>query len=234
MQFNLVENKFGTAIRYADFLFFFGKKPATLEKIKTLFPNLKLQSIKQVHGAHVIRPDETFSNETEADGVISKEPGVALCISTADCLPILMGSPNDKMAVALHAGWRGLEAEIVSKTVGQLVSLGINPQNFSVFVGPHITASNFEVGYDVAQRLDATFAKVRFDSKDSVVLNHPEVGKRRVDLDKLTLAQLKIVGIKPSHVKVIEADTIDNQEYHSFRRDGASAGRQISFVALIN
>ena len=40
-----------------------------------------------------------------------------MCVSTADCVPVLLYDTRKKVVAAIHAGWRGTVARIVEKTV---------------------------------------------------------------------------------------------------------------------
>ena len=87
----------------------------------------------------------------EADGLITDIPGLALCIFTADCTPILLYDPVKRCAGAVHAGWRGTAMDIAGKAVRKMAeTFGSRPENICAAVGPCISRCCFETGEEAA------------------------------------------------------------------------------------
>lgn len=84
----------------------------------------------------------------DADALWADEPGIALVVVTADCVPILLADPSSRRIGVVHAGWRGLVAGVVEETVRAMGS----PETLAAFVGPAIGPCCYEVGEDVAER----------------------------------------------------------------------------------
>lgn len=70
----------------------------------------------QTHGISSLIIDETYLNATHSerqsmlqgvDALITRTPGCCICISTADCIPILLYDKEHHAIAAVHAGWRG-------------------------------------------------------------------------------------------------------------------------------
>ncbi len=109
--------------------------------------------VTQVHGSRVVDvalPDATGGpdpvrcrNLGEADALVAGSPGVALCVLTADCAPLALGSPEGVFA-AVHAGWRGLAAGVVESAVRHLRDRGAT--EISGVLGPCIHAGCYEFG----------------------------------------------------------------------------------------
>ena len=127
-------------------------------------PDAPLIIPKQVHGTHLVTLQDV-SEAAEAmleagqgcDGVIVGTRNVAALLNFADCLPVIIVSPDSSFAV-VHAGWRGAVAHIVHKACLALsASCGCNPGSFNAYIGPHIRSECFEVGDDVAQRFLSEF-----------------------------------------------------------------------------
>jgi YfiH family protein len=100
--------------------------------------------LRQIHGADVAVVDEPGGASGEdGDAAVSKAPGVALAILTADCAPIAFASPEGVIGVA-HAGWRGLVAGVIEETVAAMRTLGAT----SVYaaLGPCIHAECYAFG----------------------------------------------------------------------------------------
>ncbi len=172
----------------------------------------------------------TFSAEAEpepgahlvgtCDALITAEPATALVVRTADCLPVALAGGG---AVAMvHAGWRGLAADILGAVVRRLsAEFGVAPGALDAVVGVGIGPCHFRVGPEVPAafaRLDAGRAGWRGDGA--------------VDLAAFAAGRLAALGLDPARVRVLPGCTACSPVYHSFRRDGAAAGRQWSAVVL--
>lgn len=99
-------------------------------------------------------------NYPECDGLITKDPGVALVIFTADCTPLLFHDPVTGAVGAAHAGWRGTVSQIGAKTVEAMVSaFGCDPKNIRAAIGPNIGQCHFETNSDVPEAIFASYGK---------------------------------------------------------------------------
>jgi polyphenol oxidase len=191
---------------------FFGSRHATWEVLPNLFPELKFAKLKQIHGNNVVcSPTPEL---TEADGHWTEQNNTALTIVTADCLPIMIVDSNRIGAV--HAGWRGIENQVLLKTLQAGFS-----RDLEIFIGPHIHRDSFEVGNDVAEKFVA-----------SAVFPHPDPQKKYVDLAKITLAQLQSFGVDENNVYLSPHNTFKNLDFSSYRRKEKPTGRNISFIFL--
>ena len=154
---------------------------------------------------------------------------MALSLQTADCMPIFIFNQNT--TIALHAGWRGIENSIILEALQQLKV----DKSFLVYIGPHIQFQSFEVELDVAERLKDTFNKVQAFNMDQDPLVRPYVfnkDKVFVNLKKIARSQLVAGGIHPAKIFSSPIDTFADNNFHSYRRDGDKAGRNISFCFL--
>ena len=173
-----------------------------------------MASLKQIHS------DITFVAEQvgcagEGDALLTRVPGVAVSIRTADCLPILLADPKAGAVAAVHAGWRGTAAGIVGSTIRRMVAeMGASPENILAAIGPGIGKCCYEVGVEVALRLGES-----------------EAGK--VDLASINLRQLVAAGLSESHIEVVSPCTFcEADQFYSYRREGDRAGRMISFIQM--
>jgi hypothetical protein len=209
----------GYSLNVEHVFFFFGAKTLNRERLCAAFPQYELCFIKQVHGRTVVSADPR--GEVEADGHLTTMATRAPVVQSADCVPILLASKN--RVCALHAGWRGVAQNIVAAAAAHLRD---EPMLFAA-IGPHIGAASFEIGRDVAAQLQAAAPGVDF------ITAHPSApDKVFADLSKIVRAQL--ANAFGSKVKIFECaiDTKTSADFCSFRRDGAQAGRQYSFVVL--
>ena len=232
-QFKVQKREYGWFAMTENALLGFGNAKSTPELLAAEFPSLQFHYLTQVHSNRVLNFDALVSSATEADGHIATKPKQALAIKTADCLPVLILSNRDPIVAAIHAGWRGLEGEIIVQAISKFVAAGYMPSEFYVFIGPHISAQHYEVDEDVAKKLSEAYKKVRFDQTASMLLPHPKQGKAFADLTKLALGQLKISGVPEGNIHVMKENTFTDTNFHSARRDRELAGRQISFISLL-
>ena len=121
---------------------------------------------------------------------------------------------------AVHAGWRGIAAGIVSETVAALPEA---PENVTAWIGPAIGPCCYEVGEEVAEQVAAA-------ARRDVVRPGPR-GRPHLDLPGAVAAQLAAAGV--SRVVVVSACTrCESESLWSFRRDGRGTGRNLSFIWL--
>ena len=211
---------------------FFGHKSSTREAVAKAFPDYQLSILRQTHSDLVVAAP--FGEPVpEADAQFTRERKLALCIRTADCIPVLIHDPESRRVLAIHAGWRGIENDIIRKAGARFAEEGLGLGQASAWIGPHIGAKSFEAGRDVAASLEARFDAVRgFSEASTALLPHANPEKAYVDLLLIARAQLASIGIDRERVTELAIDTFSSQAHESFRRDRDRAGRQISFIAL--
>lgn len=177
----------------------------------------------QVHGNRAatlreVPAAETVMDAGECDALVSDCAGVALVVQTADCVPIMLAS--EEAIGTAHAGWRGSASDVAGSGVRALTALGARPEELRAWLGPSIGLCCYEVGGEVAARFAGDF--VRRDCS----------GKYRLDLRAVNRAQLEAEGIPASRISIHPACTCcGGEQYASYRRDGAAAGRMIGLVA---
>ncbi len=226
------EHPLGKVYEDSDITVFFGDRRSEREAVAAAFPDYEIVILKQTH-SDIIVHSPFVGDPPEADAHYTQKRKVALCIRTADCIPVTIFDPQSGTIAAAHAGWRGVENEIVRKLCAQLKKNGITLGGARAWIGPHIGAANFEVGRDVGARLESRFEAVRGYSSEMTSLRpHEDETKVRVDLLAIMRAQLSSCGIERERVLELPIDTVSSQTHESFRRDRERAGRQISFIAL--
>jgi hypothetical protein len=213
-------------------LVFFGDRRSTHEAVLDEFAPLRAQTLRQVHSNIVIASPHAEPGP-EADAHFTRDEGLAICIRTADCTPVMIHDPESGLIASIHAGWRGVENEIVLKTCERLKTEGATLRAARAWIGPHIRTSSFEVGADVAASLERTFSRVATHSPEPTSLRpHDDPAKARVDLLTIVRAQLCSMGISAERTHEHTIDTFTSPAHESHRRDRERAGRQISFIAL--
>ena len=107
--------------------------------------------LNQTHSTTVINWDNTCQTDSplDADAAITTQAGKICVVMTADCLPILLTNQQGDFVAAIHAGWRGLNAGIITNTLNQLHQFTTN--KILAFIGPAINQECFEVGNEVRE-----------------------------------------------------------------------------------
>jgi YfiH family protein len=174
----------------------------------------------QVHGAHVLAPRAPGLAGT-GDALVARSPEIVLAVGAADCLPVLAWDREGHAVAAVHAGWRGVVAGVVTRAVAVLEQAGVPASRLGVALGARMGPCCFVVGPDVASRFAKHF--VRTDGE-----------RRTVDLAAAARAQLDAVGVDPSRVRDLGACTAcDPDAWFSHRRDAGRTGRAWGIVALV-
>lgn len=173
-----------------------------------------MASLKQIHSATCQIADQA-GHAGEGDALLTRAPGITVSVRTADCFPILLADPVHRAVAAVHAGWRGTAAGVAAATLHKMrESFGTHPHDVFVAIGPGIGACCYEVGEEVARRFGMETAG-------------------RLDLAAHNLRQLIEAGIPQSQIETLGACTFCRAErFHSWRRDGARAGRMISYAGI--
>ncbi len=189
--------------------------------------------LKQVHGDDVAeaalytaRPGRDSSAVPQieppiADASVVRRPGQVSAVLTADCLPVLFCERSGRCVAAAHAGWRGLAAGVLERTVQVM---DVDPGELLVWLGPAIGPQVFEVGDEVRSVFIARHAQ----SADAFTLSSP--GHWLADL--YHLARIRLAGVGVSAVYGGGRCTFtEDQDFYSYRRDGVT-GRMATLIWL--
>ena len=200
-------------------------REAALQKIRA--HDLRLHTLKQVHGAHIIAITlhSTPFEMLEADGLVSSTPGALLGIATADCVPVLMVEPKAKGAVALHAGWRGTLQGISRRAIEILCGQwNVAAHDLHVALGPAIGGCCYEVGSEVGE----TIVK-RWNVRGASAWQ-PHGDKGFLDLREVNIDQIMESDVPRKHIRLTGPCTFCSPAFASYRREGPDAGRQLSVI----
>ena len=162
----------------------------------------------------------------DVDAVITHLPGYCVCVSTADCIPVLLYDKRNLVVAAAHAGWRGTVGGIVQKTLTTMrQEYGTDMNDVLACIGPGISLESFEVGDEVYE----SFSKAGYDMNRIA----KKYDKWHIDLWEANRIQLEEVGVK--HANIETAGVCTYKEYHDFfsaRRLGIKSGRILSGIML--
>jgi polyphenol oxidase len=192
----------------------------------------ELVTCYQVHSPQVAIVDRPWRREDRprADAMVTRMPGIALGILTADCVPVLFADAEARIIGAAHAGWRGAVAGVIEATIAAMARLGARPAAIIPAIGPCIRQQSYEVGADLRDAVLAHDA-----SSDRFFAAGRREARWQFDLAGYCAARLAAAGI--ARTSVLDADTAaDEDTFFSYRRrtlgGGGPIGHQISIVAL--
>jgi YfiH family protein len=175
---------------------------------------------KQVHGTGCGLASRPGQELGEIDALVSRTPGVPIAVQTADCVPILLARHDGGAVAAVHAGWRGTRARIVSALFRRLGQEGESPGDWVASVGPAIGPCCYEVSGELADEFAREFAAYGAGR----VVPAP----RRLDLPAINEAQLREAGVGQvevlRHCTRCETGPDGSPRWRSYRREGPAAG----------
>ena len=186
--------------------------------------------VRQVHGAvvRVVRADELDQPVPDADAAVSRDPGTAVAVVAADCVPILLADPVTGAVAAVHAGWRGTAANVVGATVTTLVrEWGVEPATLVAAIGPSIGACCYTVGpelqtaFEQAGHPSAHVQRWFTRNRDALVLDLWAANRDLLEAAGVPAANIHVAGLcTKTHCQVFE----------SYRADGDQAGRMAAII----
>lgn len=167
----------------------------------------------------------------DTDALITNEPGLFVCVQTADCVPVLLYDPQKKVVAAVHAGWKGTISKIVLKTVQKMAGqFGCQPSDIVAGIGPSIHMHAYEVGPEVVEMVQNNFG-------NSSALLKPSLnsGKAYFDLWEANQTVLAESGISEENIEIMGLCSFEHSDlFYSARRDGADTGRMVSGIRINN
>ncbi len=177
--------------------------------------------LNQVHGVEVadLDTDRLAGVPVTADASVTSRPELACVVMVADCLPVLFAAKDGSRVGAAHAGWRGLAAGVLERTVA---ALQIPGNELSAWLGPCISREHFEVGDEVRE----AFVKQHADAGTYFARNAG--GRWQADL--VNLAKRRLTGLGVTDISGGSWCTFANRkEFYSHRRDG-KGGRLAALI----
>jgi YfiH family protein len=192
-----------------------------------------LVGAEQTHGTDIQIVDKTEAgrgsiHKTNAyqgvDGFITVSPEVALSVKTADCLPLFLVDSKMPALCLIHSGWKGAKNGIAEKGVALLWKLyGIEPSGLEAILGPVIRYEDYEVGDNFQTFFPGFVTRPTLESKF------------HFDLPGYVKKRLVESGLKEENILDTGLSTVrEPQDFFSYRREGASAGRMLSLLWMEN
>jgi YfiH family protein len=161
----------------------------------------------------------------DGDALITDAANTAIGVFTADCVPVILVDTRIGVIAAVHSGWKGAKALIVSKTIEKLQkNYNSKAKDIRVYIGPHIGGCCYEVSRELIEQ----FTSEEIYSKIKISNNN------KLDLEKCIWAQLVSKGIKEDNIFTTNTCTACNEQYefYSYRFSENKQGRMFSFVYI--
>ena len=174
-----------------------------------------IQFMSQVHGNRVAVIEAVTDEDPTADALVTGIPGISLAVQVADCIPLLLHSPESVAAV--HVGRKGLVNGVAHAAIDVMRDMGST--NISAIIGPSICGPCYEVSQEI---------------HDEVVALHPAAnavtdrGTPALNLPAALQESLERAGIV---VRNEFRCTLESDDLYSYRRDGVT-GRQAGIISL--
>lgn len=191
-----------------------GTRAAILRRVEGR--ELPVAQAKQVHSDRVLAAQE--GDVGEGDALWTDRRDLALSVITADCVPLVLAPRDGGRIAAVHAGWRGIVAGIVPRTIEALETA---PEELEAWIGPSIGVCCYEVGDEVAAAVA--------DASSSLIVTTHGAERPHVDLVGAVRHQLDVAGVAMPRM-VRRCTHCDPERLWSYRREGAGGGRNVTYV----
>ena len=142
--------------------------------------------LRQVHGAVVVDIGSDRSTvPSVGDAALASDLHGVPAVLVADCVPIAIGSPEG-VRVAVHGGWRGLEAGVVANAAAAARAAGAS--RLVAGIGPCIGPCCYEFSEPDLARMAAVFGEA--------VRAKTDRGTPALDLRAAARAALTAAGVE--------------------------------------
>lgn len=186
---------------------------------------------RQTHSDHVavVYSNNQLPAIPDTDALITNQPGLFVCVQTADCVPILLYDPVKKVVAAIHAGWKGTITKIAANAVRRMIGeFGCLPADIQAGIGPSIHMHAYEVGPEVVSAVENNFSNSPALLKPSL-----KAGHAYFDLWEANKTVLEEAGIPEENIEIMGLCSFEHPDlFYSARRDGTDTGRMVSGIML--
>jgi YfiH family protein len=189
----------------------------------------------QVHGTNVrtVRahdPPNPRGEDERCDALTTNLARLLIGVKTADCVPILLADPRTGACAAVHAGWRGTSAQIVSRALARMrEEYGTRAGDVAAAMGPAALGCCYEVGSEVVETFKANFP-ADYDS----LFTPTREGHALVDLHEANRRQLIDAGVSSDNVHAAPLCTMCRTDlFFSYRREKKLHGRTGRLMGVV-
>ena len=175
----------------------------------------------QVHGTSIAQVTRG-GKYGDTDGFLTRSKDLALAINSADCFPLVIHSPSERVLATLHVGRSGAAESIIEKAFALLYeTYRIDPGNTVAICGPGICPNCYEVSRAVAMELPPR-ARIK------------RAGGWHLDLPRFIRTETVRAGIRPANYFDSGLCTSCDSSLFSYRRDGGKTGRNWTIAMMVN
>jgi YfiH family protein len=176
----------------------------------------------QVHGKKVKRVKKAKKYKGY-DALMTNKPEIFLAVTIADCAPILLYDPTQEVVAAIHAGWRGTVAGIVTHTLRKMhKKFDSKPSDCYAYIGTCIDQGSYEVDADVGDPFPVAYK--RWDAARK---------KYFIDLKSANKAQLLEGGVPEQQISISPYSTyLHNEHFFSHRKEKGKTGRMLALIGM--
>ena len=181
--------------------------PENFRKAQTYLnlPEAELHPLNLKHGNLVHEPQKGLPCFPEADASLTNDAAIMLAVTTADCLPILVGDPTTRTVAALHVGWKGALTNIIGCTIEALAQKGVKIQNLRAGTGPCIAQQHLKLNAQIKENFIQRYPNAQVFFKEEYF-----------DLRGFCASQLTQLGV--TNIEHLTIDTYTNTQFFSARR----------------
>ena len=202
-----------------------------LPSVELVLPRQTHQSVIRVidKSYGVLSADQQREFLSGVDALVTDLANYCLCVSTADCVPILLYDVVHQAIGVVHAGWRGTVNKLLTDTLSVMQSqYGTTPDSLRACIGPSISLASFEVGDEVYTAFD----EAQFPMS-KVSWRNMETNKWHIDLWEANRWQLLQWGVGEACIEIASICTYkENEDFFSARQLGIASGRILSGIVL--
>ncbi|MEO5853513.1 MAG: polyphenol oxidase family protein [Nocardioides sp.] len=179
-----------------------------------------LARLSQVHGDEVLVVDAPMppGQVPSADALVTTTRGLGLMVRVADCVPVLLADIEAGVVGAVHSGRPGMVLDVATRAVEVMRERGAT--DIVAWVGPHVCGACYEVPEQLRAEVSAVVPEAFAETS---------WGTSALDIGAGVRAQLSRAGVE---VLDVAGCTREEPGLHSYRRDGAAAGRFAGLVWL--
>lgn len=162
------------------------------------------------------------SDIEDTDGLVTNISGIALVVFSADCIPVLFYDPKNRVAAAVHSGWRGTVKKISARCIEVMSDVyGCSPKNILAAVGPSIGPCCFEFGSDAPRYFEKKYQTPKSN------------GKFMIDLWAMISDTIEEAGVLRGNIDISKVCTVcSGGKYYSYRCQKEHTGRQGAVIML--
>lgn len=189
--------------------------------------------VNQVHGDDIfmIHPHGEFYDSCDPlnyDAMVTSRANLAICIKTADCVPVFIVDRVNQIIAAIHAGWRGTASGITAKVARRMMErFGSQPADLLAAIGPSIGPCCYEVDAQTARAFQYVRNARDFFSKAK------RKDRLMLDLAEANYLQLLDAGVPQANIETSGWCTKCHPDiFFSHRGSGGITGRQINFLMI--